>query len=64
MAIKKNANVFGNQFKVAYYAGCQNKFILKHLVHFSPFLKAPGDKLLPHSQISFKSWLHNAESEW
>ena len=54
--LKKIANVFGNQLKVANYAGCQNKFIVKHLAHFLPFLKAPGDKLIPNSQISFKSW--------
>ena len=61
--LKKIANVFGNQLKGANYAGCQNKFIVKSLVNFWPFLKAPGDKPLPHSQISFKSWLHNAESK-
>ena len=37
---KKIANVFGNQLKVANYAGCQNKFIVKYLAHFLPFLKA------------------------
>ena len=52
LAIKKIVNIFGNQLKVANYAGCQNKFIVKHLAHFLPFLKAPGDKLVPHSQIS------------
>ena len=54
--LKKIANVFGNQLKVANYAGCQNKFIVKHLANLLLFLKAPGDKLVPHSQISFKSW--------
>ena len=39
MPIKKIANVFGNQLKVAKYAGCQNKFIFKHLAHFLPFLR-------------------------
>jgi hypothetical protein len=57
------SNVFGNQLQVANYAGCQNKFFVKHLAHFLPFLNASGDKLVPHSQISFKSWLHNAESK-
>ena len=27
--LKKIANVFGNQLKVANYAGCQNRFIVK-----------------------------------
>ena len=56
LAIKKITKDFGKQLKVAYYAGCQNTFIVKRLVHFFwPFLKAQGDKLVPHSQISFKS---------
>ena len=55
--LKKIANVFGNQLKVAKYAACQKKLIVKNLAFFlKPFLKAPGDKLVPHSQISFKSW--------
>ena len=55
--LNKIANVSGNQLKVANYAGCQNKFIVKHLAHFFlPFLKALKDKLVPHSQISLKSW--------
>ena len=41
------------------YTECQIKFIVQHLAHFWPFLKAPADKLMPHSQISFKSWLYN-----
>ena len=32
--LKKLANGFANQLKVANYAGCQNKFIVKHLAHF------------------------------
>ena len=54
--LKKNLNVFGNQLKVANYAGCQNKFIVKHLAHFFAIFEGPGDKLVPHSQISFNSW--------
>ena len=56
LPLNKIANVFGNQLKVANYAGCQKKFIVKNVEHFLPFLKALGDKLVPHSQISFKSW--------
>ena len=44
MAIKKIANVFVNQLKVTNYAGCQIQFIVKHLAHFLPFLKAPSFK--------------------
>ena len=32
---------------------------VKHLAHFWQFLKAQAEKLIPHSQISFKSWLNN-----
>ena len=47
----------------ANYAGCQNRFTVQHLAHFWPFLKAPEDKLISHSQISFKSWFNNVDSE-
>ena len=43
LAIKKIANILGNQMKVANY-----KFIVKHLPHFSLFFKALGDKLVTH----------------
>ena len=52
--LKKMANVFGNQLKIGNYAGYQNKFIVNHLAHFLPLLKAPGDKLVPYSRISLK----------
>ena len=61
--LKKIANVFGNQLKGANYAGCKNIFMVKHLAHVWPFLKATGDKLVRHSQISFKSWQNNVGSE-
>ena len=51
------------QWKVAIYAGCQNKFIVQHPAHFLLFLKAPPVKPRPHSQISFKSWLYNVGLE-
>ena len=35
--------------------------IAQHPSHFLPFLKAPAEKLMPHSQISFKSWFDNVE---
>ena len=60
---KKIAIVFGNWLKVANYTGCQTKFIVQHLAHFWPFLKALADKLMPHSQMSFRSWLNNLASE-
>ena len=34
--LKKNSIAFGNQLKVANYTGCQTKFTVKHLAHFSP----------------------------
>ena len=61
--LKKIAIDFGNQWKVSNYAGCQNKFTDQHLAHVWPFLKALRDKLIPQSQISFKSWLYNNGSE-
>ena len=63
LADKKIAIVFGNQWKVANYTGCQIKFFVQHLKHFWPFLKALADDMMPHSSISFKSWLHNVASE-
>ena len=36
------------------YAGCQNPFIVKHLAHFLPILKALGDKLVPHLKSVLK----------
>ena len=35
--LKKIANVFGDQLKVANYAGCPDKLIVKHLAHFCHF---------------------------
>ena len=45
---------YGNQWKVANYTGCQ-KIIVQQLTHFKPLLKDPAEKLMQHSQISFKS---------
>ena len=59
----KNMPFFKNQWKVAIYTGCQNKFIVQQPTHFLPFLKAPPVKLRPHSQISFKSWFYNVGLE-
>ena len=39
--LKKIANFFGNQLKVAYNAGCQNKFIIKHLAIFFAIFEGP-----------------------
>ena len=30
-------------------------------MHFLQFLKAPAEKLMPHPQISFKSWIYNVD---
>ena len=49
---------------MASYKGCQIKFIVQHLAHFWPFLKALADKLIPDSEISFKSWLNIVASEF
>ena len=43
--------------------GVKKNHIVKHHVHFWPFLKAPVEKLMPHPQISFKSWLYNVDPE-
>ena len=40
------------------------KLIVRQWEHFRPFFKVPDEKLMPHSQISFKSRLVNADSEW
>ena len=48
---------------MAIYTGCQNNFTVQHQAHFFAILKAPADKLRPHSQISFKSWLNNVGLE-
>ena len=37
--------------------------IVHHPAYFWPFLKAAAEKLMPHSQISFKSWLNNVGSK-
>ena len=60
---QKIAIVFANWWKVANYTGCQIKFIVQYFAHFWPFLRALADKLMPHCQISFKSWLNNVASE-
>ena len=41
------------------------KLIFRQQAHLRPFLKVPEEekKLTPHSQISFKSWQYNADSE-
>ena len=49
--------------KGPFIQGVKNENIVQHPAHFWPFLRAPAGKLRPHSQISFKSWLHKAESE-
>ena len=36
-------------------------WIVQNRVHFRPFLKVLADKLMPHSQISFKSWVYNVD---
>ena len=43
----KTCHCFGNQWKVVSYTGCQTKFIVEHLVHFWPFLKALADRTAP-----------------
>ena len=61
---KKISFFFGNHCKVAIYTGCQKKFIVQHPMQFLPFLRALAEKkLMPHSQISFKSWLHSVNPE-
>ena len=49
--------------KWLFIQGVKKEFIVQHPAHFWPFLRAPAEKLMPDSQISFKSWLHNADSE-
>ena len=43
--------------------GGKSNLLSKTFAHFWPFLKALADKLMAHSQISFKSWLNNVASE-
>ena len=47
-----------NQWKLAEYTGCQQKFIVQHQAHFWPFYKALAEKVIQNSQISFKSLLN------
>ena len=54
---------FGNQWEWTVYAGCQKKCVVQHPAHFRLFLKFPAEKLMPHFQFSFKSWLNNVDSE-
>ena len=42
--------------------GVKKKYV-QHQAYFRPFVKVPAEKLMPHYQISFKSWLNNVESE-
>ena len=52
-----------NQWKVAFYTECKKKVIVHHPAYFWLFLKAPAGKLMPHSQICFKSWMTNVGSK-
>ena len=62
-SLKKIGIFLVNQWKVDNYTGCYKKNIVQHPVHFWPFVKAPAEKLMPHPQISFKSWLNNVDSD-
>ena len=48
---------------MANYTGYQKLIIVQHPARLLPFLKARAEKLMPHYQISFKSWSNNVESE-
>ena len=50
---------FESQWEVANYAGCKLKLLSYIQRIFRPFLKAQAEKLMPYSQISFKSWFTN-----
>ena len=43
--------------------GRQTFLIVQQPSHFWPPLKVPAEKLMPHPQISFKSWLYNMDLE-
>ena len=63
ISIKKIAIFLEINEKWLFIQGVKKEFIVQHPAFFLPFLKDPADKLRPHSQISFKSWLNNVGSE-
>ena len=40
------------------------KYFVQHPAHFRLFLYVWAEKLMPHFQFSFESWLNNADLEW
>ena len=63
LAIKKNFQYFWKSIESGLLCRVSKQIYCQTLSAFFTFLKAPGDKLVPHSLISFKNWLHNEESE-
>ena len=42
--------------------GATKKYVVQHPAHFC-FFYVQAEKLMPHFQFSFESWLDNADSE-
>ena len=45
------------------FPGYWTYLIVRHWAHFRPFYKVPEENLMPLSQIRFKSWVKNVDSE-
>ena len=61
---KKLVIFLENKLEFIVYEGCHKKCIVQHPAHFRLFfLNVQAEKLVPHFQLSFESWLNNADSE-
>ena len=63
LVIKKNKHIVWKSMESGLLYRVPTQIIVQHPVHFWPLFKAPTEKLMAHSQISFKSWLNNVHSE-
>ena len=61
--LEKNLQIFGSLWQRAIYAGRRKLIFSPTSSAFWPFLWAPAEKLMPHSQVIFKSWSYNEESK-
>ena len=57
--IKKNRQILWKSMESCSLYRVSKKIIVQHPLHLWPFLKTLTGKLMPHFQISFKSWLNH-----
>ena len=64
LSIKKIAIFWDIKEKLLFIKSVKTEFIVKHpALFFLPFFKDPAEKLRPHYQICFQSWLKNVRLE-